>query len=118
MKKSKAVASGKTRKINKGRVRPKPPRAYLPAAQRRKLIIAAAQEVFARTNLQGARTRDIARAAEVNQATIFEHFESKKAASTTPESRRSWIITFERRELKPRPAVHTRWEPPGSALPT
>ena len=52
-------------------------RAYLPAAERRKLIIAAAQEVFARANLQGARTRDIAKAAEVNQATIFEHFESK-----------------------------------------
>jgi AcrR family transcriptional regulator len=43
------------------------------------LIIAAAQEVFARANLQGARTRDIAKAAEVNQATIFEHFESKVA---------------------------------------
>ena len=54
-------------------------RAYLPAAERRKLIIAAAQEVFAQANLKGARTRDIARAAEVNQATIFEHFESKEA---------------------------------------
>jgi AcrR family transcriptional regulator len=54
-------------------------RAYLPAAERRKSIIAAAQEVFGRTNLKGARTRDIARAAQVNQATIFEHFESKEA---------------------------------------
>jgi AcrR family transcriptional regulator len=54
-------------------------RAYLPAAERRKSIIAAAQQVFARSNLQGARTRDIAKAAEVNQATIFEHFESKEA---------------------------------------
>jgi AcrR family transcriptional regulator len=53
-------------------------RAYLPAAERRKSIIAAAQEVFARSNLQGARTRDIARAAAVNQATIFEHFASKE----------------------------------------
>jgi AcrR family transcriptional regulator len=35
--------------------------------------------VFARTNLQGARTRDIAKAAEINQATLFEHFESKEA---------------------------------------
>jgi AcrR family transcriptional regulator len=60
-------------------VRPSPRRSYLPAAERRKLIIAAAQEVFARANLQGARTRDIAKAAEVNQATIFEHFESKVA---------------------------------------
>lgn len=54
-------------------------RAYLPAAERKKSIIAAAQQVFARSNLQGARTRDIAKAAEINQATIFEHFESKEA---------------------------------------
>lgn len=54
-------------------------RAYLPAAERRKSIIAAAQQVFAGSNLQGVRTRDIAKAAEVNQATIFEHFESKEA---------------------------------------
>jgi AcrR family transcriptional regulator len=54
-------------------------RTYLPAAERRKSIIAAAQEVFARANLKGARTRDIARAASVNQATIFEHFPSKEA---------------------------------------
>lgn len=54
-------------------------RAYLPAAERRASIIAAAQQVFAEANLKGARTRDIARAADVNQATIFEHFESKEA---------------------------------------
>jgi AcrR family transcriptional regulator len=54
-------------------------RTYLRAAERRKSIIAAAQEVFSRSNLKGARTRDIAAAAAVNQATIFEHFESKEA---------------------------------------
>ncbi len=54
------------------------PRAYLPAAERRSLIIAAAQTVFARDNLKGARTRDIAKEAQVNPATIFEHFESKE----------------------------------------
>jgi AcrR family transcriptional regulator len=54
-------------------------RRYLPAEERRKLIIQAAQEVFARSNLQGARTRDIAKAADINQATLFEHFESKEA---------------------------------------
>jgi len=58
---------------------PKPRRAYLPAHERKRLIIEAAQQVFARSNLQGARTRDIAKAAEVNQATLFEHFESKEA---------------------------------------
>lgn len=58
---------------------PAPRRKYLRAEERRRQIIQAAQEVFARTNLQGARTRDIAKAAEVNQATLFEHFDSKEA---------------------------------------
>lgn len=53
-------------------------RAYMPAAERRKSILAAAQQVFSQSNLQGARTRDIAKAAAVNQATIFEHFASKE----------------------------------------
>src|ERR1700758_3572232 len=53
-------------------------RAYLPAAERRRQIIEAAQQVFARANLQGARPRDIAKAADVNQATLFEHFASKE----------------------------------------
>jgi AcrR family transcriptional regulator len=54
-------------------------RTYMPAEQRRAQIITAAQKVFARSNLKGARTRDLAEAAGVNQATIFEHFESKEA---------------------------------------
>ncbi len=58
---------------------PRRRRAYLPAKERKAQIILAAQEVFARANLQGARTRDIAKAADVNQATLFEHFESKEA---------------------------------------
>ena len=57
---------------------PKRRRAYLPAAERRRQIIEAAQLVFSRANLQGARTRDIAREADVNQATLFEHFASKE----------------------------------------
>lgn len=56
----------------------KPRRSYLPAHERRRRIIEAAQKVFAHTSLQGARTRDLARAAEVNQATLFEHFASKE----------------------------------------
>ncbi|HTV95604.1 MAG TPA: helix-turn-helix domain-containing protein [Steroidobacteraceae bacterium] len=73
------ASTGKRRTANNARVRTRPSRAYLPAAERRKSIIAAAQQVFARANLQGARTRDIAKAADVNQATLFEHFDSKKA---------------------------------------
>jgi AcrR family transcriptional regulator len=56
-----------------------PRRKYMRAEDRRRQIILAAQEVFARSNLQGARTRDIAKAADVNQATLFEHFDSKEA---------------------------------------
>jgi AcrR family transcriptional regulator len=67
----------KTQKTKDKESRPR--RVYLRAAERRKSIIAAAQEVFSRSNLKGARTREIAKAAEVNQATIFEHFESKEA---------------------------------------
>src|ERR1700761_6514971 len=58
---------------------PAPRRKYLRAEERRKQIILAAQEGFARSNLQGAGTRDIAKAADVNQATLFEHFDSKEA---------------------------------------
>jgi AcrR family transcriptional regulator len=72
------VSAGRPPKTKADRAKPGR-RAYLPAADRRKSIIAAAQKVFGRTNLKGARTRDIARAAQVNQATIFEHFESKEA---------------------------------------
>src|SRR6201995_2475929 len=53
-------------------------RTYLPASERRQRIISAAQKVFAQTSLQGARTRQLAKAAEINQATLFEHFDSKE----------------------------------------
>lgn len=58
--------------------RPPKRRAYLPAHERRRRIISAAQRVFARTSLQGARTRELAKAAQINQATLFEHFKSKE----------------------------------------
>jgi len=72
-------ANGKRSREIATDVSPSKRRAYLPAKERRRLIIEAAQTVFARSNLQGARTRDIAKAADINQATLFEHFESKEA---------------------------------------
>ena len=57
---------------------PSKKRSYLRADERRRSIIEAAQEVFSRTNLQGARTRDLAKAAGVNQATLYGHFDSKE----------------------------------------
>jgi AcrR family transcriptional regulator len=56
----------------------RPRRAYRPAAERRAEIIAAAQTEFIRANFAGARTRDIADAAGVNQATLFKHFPTKE----------------------------------------
>ena len=53
-------------------------RQYLPAEERRKRILEAAREVFSQTGLKGARTRELAQAAGINQATLFEHFKSKE----------------------------------------
>jgi AcrR family transcriptional regulator len=63
----------------RGKARPKKKRRnYLPAAERKRRIIRAAQKVFAGASLKGARTRDLAKAADINQATLFEHFASKE----------------------------------------
>jgi AcrR family transcriptional regulator len=53
-------------------------RIYRPAAERREEIIVAAQAAFVRSTFAGARTRDIAEAAGVNQATLFKHFPTKE----------------------------------------
>jgi AcrR family transcriptional regulator len=54
-------------------------RPYRRAAERRGEIIAAAQAEFVRASYAGARTRDIAEAAGINQATLFKHFPTKEA---------------------------------------
>jgi len=53
-------------------------RSYMAADDRRRSIIEAAQQVFSRTNLQGTTIRDLAKAAGVNQATLYVYFESKE----------------------------------------
>lgn len=57
-------------------------RHYMPAAERREHILTAAREVFARNGLKGSRTRELAQAAGINQATLFEHFGSKEELFT------------------------------------
>ena len=57
---------------------PRKRRTYMRAPERRKQILEAARTVFAQSSFHGTRTRDIARAAQVNQATLFEHFASKE----------------------------------------
>ena len=50
----------------------------LPAAERRRALVAAARRVFLAVGLTGARTRDIAQEAGVNEALIYQHFSSKQ----------------------------------------
>ncbi|WP_372763934.1 TetR/AcrR family transcriptional regulator [Litorivivens sp.] len=53
-------------------------RQYLPATERRRRILESSRAVFAQSGLRGSRTRELAQAAGVNQATLFEHFSSKE----------------------------------------
>jgi len=66
--------ASKVRKPDSSRKR----RQYLPAEERRRRILESSREVFARSGLKGARTRELAQAAGINQATLFEHFSSKE----------------------------------------
>ncbi len=44
----------------------------------RRRLLEAATRVFAQSGLEGATTREIARAAKVNEVTLFRHFQSKE----------------------------------------
>lgn len=46
--------------------------------QRRRQLIDVAIELFAKTGFEGTTTREIAKAADVNEAIIFRHFETKE----------------------------------------
>jgi AcrR family transcriptional regulator len=53
-------------------------RRRMPAAQRREEILAAAEETFGRCGYHGASLDDVAHAAGVSKALIYEHFTSKR----------------------------------------
>ena len=48
------------------------------AAETRQRLLDAAARVFARSGLEGATTREIAREAKVNEVTLFRHFQTKE----------------------------------------
>jgi len=54
-------------------------RRRMPAAERREVILAAAEDTFARRGYHGASLDDIAHGAGVSKALIYEHFSSKRA---------------------------------------
>ena len=53
------------------------PKTSTPLGTRQRLLEAAAR-VFARSGLEGATTREIARKAQVNEVTLFRHFKTKE----------------------------------------
>ena len=53
-------------------------RRRMPAAQRREVILTAAEETFGRSGYHGASLDDVAHAAGVSKALIYEHFSSKR----------------------------------------
>jgi len=53
-------------------------RRRMPAAQRREVILTAAEDTFARRGYHGASLDDIAHRAGVSKALIYEHFSSKR----------------------------------------
>jgi AcrR family transcriptional regulator len=53
-------------------------RRRMPAAQRREVILAAAEDTFAQCGYHGASLDDIAHGAGVSKALIYEHFTSKR----------------------------------------
>jgi TetR/AcrR family transcriptional regulator len=56
----------------------RPRRKRMKADQRRRQLIDVAIELFARKGFGGTTTREIAKAAQVNEAIIFRHFETKE----------------------------------------
>ena len=54
-------------------------RRRMPAAERRAAILATAEEVFGRRGYHGASLDEIAQAAGISKALIYEHFASKRA---------------------------------------
>ena len=54
------------------------PRQRLPAEERRAQILDSAREVFLRSGASGARVKELADAAGVNPALLYQHFESKE----------------------------------------
>lgn len=64
------ASGGRARNINA--------RSRLSAEERREQIVVAARQVFEQSGFDGARTRDLAAAAGVNEALLYRHFASKE----------------------------------------
>lgn len=91
----KAGSSPKANLPPEGAKRPKPAR--VSSAERRETILEAGRVIFTRQGFSGARTKDIAAEAGINEALIYRHFQSKEelfdAAVIEPLER--WMFTYQ-----------------------
>jgi len=82
------------------------PRRRLTADERRRAILTAAQDVFARRGYHGSSIDEIAQAAGISKALIYEHFPSKKDLHVS-------LLDMHVQELFDRLAANAATEDPG-----
>lgn len=82
--------------MTEARAKPKKATSRFSSAERRASILAAAKEVFIRSGYAGARTKDIAVEAQINEALIYRHFASKEELfdAAVIEPLESWLETY------------------------
>ncbi|HZG32693.1 MAG TPA: helix-turn-helix domain-containing protein, partial [Sphingopyxis sp.] len=82
--------------VTKAQAKPKKATSRFSSAERRASILAAAKEVFIRSGYAGARTKDIAIEAQINEALIYRHFASKEELfdAAVIEPLESWLETY------------------------
>jgi len=85
----------------------------LPSARRRptaERLLDAAEQIFARDGLTGATTREIARAAGVNEVTLFRHFQTKENLVSAVAQRMCGAVADEApSDAKPLGEEHMKW---------
>lgn len=91
---SKTGPSPKAKLQPKGAKRPRPAR--VSSAERRETILDAGRAIFIRQGFSGARTKDIATEAGINEALIYRHFQSKEELfdSAVIEPLERWMSTY------------------------
>ena len=82
--------------MTQAQAKPKKATSRISSAERRESILAAATEVFIRCGYAGARTKDIAIEAKINEALIYRHFASKEELfdAAVIEPLESWLETY------------------------
>src|SRR5688572_28417380 len=96
---------GPRRRAPRRRARVPPAQQRLTKTERRRQLVETAQRVFAACGFKGTTTRDLARAAGVSEAVIFQHFQNKaELYATVLEDRNdamwpeAWVAELEAKQ--------------------